>query len=321
MNITPKISVIVPVYNTEKYLHRCIDSILSQTFTDFELLLINDGSKDGSGDICDEYAAKDNRVRVFHKENDGANNARYYGLHKSIGLYVIFIDSDDIISPDYITAFYSEIFTTDLSVVVRSYKYYIRDVSQSSYMIDLLLCKNISVSMTDKIFKRDILLDTFKQLPKIIAIGEDLMQNLIISQKVHYVKYFFNSTISYFYRNNANSVIHSIKRNIDNEKFYYNFLEKEIIVSDSAFKYVLLQSKINGLVSVVLSGNKLNNTDDYFMNCKNECKRLNLKSLEAVMIFTIHNAWLLKKLLSLKKHLDVLLKKIKAYTSHLFKKK
>lgn len=64
----PKISVIVPVYNVEKYLHRCIDSILTQTFTDFEVLLINDGSKDRSGEICDEYAKKDSRVKVFHKK-------------------------------------------------------------------------------------------------------------------------------------------------------------------------------------------------------------------------------------------------------------
>ena len=68
---SPKISVIVPVYNVEKYLHRCVDSILSQTFTDFELLLIDDGSKDKSGVICDEYAQKDKRVRVFHKQNGG----------------------------------------------------------------------------------------------------------------------------------------------------------------------------------------------------------------------------------------------------------
>ena len=69
--MNPKISVIVPVYNVEKYLRRCIDSILSQTFSDFELLLIDDGSKDKSGDICDEYAAKDARIRVFHKDNGG----------------------------------------------------------------------------------------------------------------------------------------------------------------------------------------------------------------------------------------------------------
>lgn len=93
----PKISVIVPVYNTEKYLHRCIDSILAQTFTDFELLLIDDGSKDNSGVICDEYAAKDSRVRVFHKENGGVSSARNQGLDNASGEWVFFVDSDDAI--------------------------------------------------------------------------------------------------------------------------------------------------------------------------------------------------------------------------------
>lgn len=91
----PKISVIVPVYNTEQYLPRCIDSILSQTFTDFELLLIDDGSKDSSGKICDEYAAKDSRIRVFHKENGGVSSARNLGLDNSQGEWIIFVDSDD----------------------------------------------------------------------------------------------------------------------------------------------------------------------------------------------------------------------------------
>lgn len=89
------ISIIVPVYNAEKYLHQCVDSILLQTFTDFELLLINDGSTDGSGAICDEYAAMDARVRVFHKENTGVSETRNIGIDNSNGDYVIFCDSDD----------------------------------------------------------------------------------------------------------------------------------------------------------------------------------------------------------------------------------
>lgn len=96
-----KISVIVPVYNTEKYLRRCVDSILAQTFTDFELLLIDDGSTDGSGAICDEYAKKDSRVRVFHKENGGVSSARNLGLDNAIGEYITFIDSDDFIEKSY----------------------------------------------------------------------------------------------------------------------------------------------------------------------------------------------------------------------------
>lgn len=96
------ISVIVPVYKVEKYLRRCVDSILNQSYTDFELLLINDGSPDGCPQICDEYARLDSRVRVFHKPNGGLSDARNYGLDRINGDYVSFIDSDDYVGPDYL---------------------------------------------------------------------------------------------------------------------------------------------------------------------------------------------------------------------------
>ena len=96
-----KISIIIPVYNAEKYLNQCIQSILKQSFTDFELLLINDGSKDKSGEICDRYSANDIRVRVFHKNNCGVSASRNLGLRKANGEWVTFIDSDDFISENY----------------------------------------------------------------------------------------------------------------------------------------------------------------------------------------------------------------------------
>lgn len=92
------LSIIVPVYNTEKYLDQCVKSILNQNYSDFELLLVNDGSTDNSGIICDNYAKQDNRIKVFHKENAGQGIARNYGLNQSKGLYVWFIDSDDWIA-------------------------------------------------------------------------------------------------------------------------------------------------------------------------------------------------------------------------------
>ncbi len=91
-------SVIVPVYNVEQYLRECVESILSQTFTDFELILVNDGSKDGSPAICDEYAQKDGRVKVIHKENGGLSDARNVGTENANGEYVVYIDSDDYIN-------------------------------------------------------------------------------------------------------------------------------------------------------------------------------------------------------------------------------
>ena len=96
------ISIIVPIYNTEKYLDRCIQSILAQTYTDFELLLIDDGSTDSSGVICDRYAELDSRVRVFHKENGGVSSARNLGLDNAIGEWITFVDSDDFVYQDWL---------------------------------------------------------------------------------------------------------------------------------------------------------------------------------------------------------------------------
>ena len=102
---SPTISVIIPVYNAEKYLRRCIDSVLAQTYKDFELLLIDDGSKDSSGAICDEYAAQDARVRVFHKENGGVSSARNVGLDHAQGEWITFVDSDDYIEENFLKSF------------------------------------------------------------------------------------------------------------------------------------------------------------------------------------------------------------------------
>ena len=101
----PIVSVIVPVYNTEKYLPECIESVLFQSYTDFELLLIDDGSTDGSGLICDEYARKDFRIKVVHKSNGGVSSARNEGLDIARGEYVCFVDSDDWVCKDYLKKF------------------------------------------------------------------------------------------------------------------------------------------------------------------------------------------------------------------------
>ena len=100
--MNPCISVIVPVYKVEKYIYDCINSILAQTFRDFELILVDDGSPDTCGAICDEYAARDARVRVIHKKNGGVSSARNAGLDQAAGDYVAFIDSDDSAEPDYL---------------------------------------------------------------------------------------------------------------------------------------------------------------------------------------------------------------------------
>ena len=102
---SPKISIIVPVYNAEKYLHRCIDSIIAQTYHVWELILVDDGSTDSSGKICDEYASLDKRITVCHIQNGGPSRARNCGIDKSTGEYVYFVDADDWIEPTCIHDF------------------------------------------------------------------------------------------------------------------------------------------------------------------------------------------------------------------------
>lgn len=123
----PQISVIVPVYNVEKYLSRCIESILSQTFTDFELLLIDDGSTDRSGEMCDEYAKKDTRIRVFHTKNRGVSAARNLGLDNAKGEWISFVDSDDWVEEDYLNKFFHYDSLSYESVVCQ--RFYVEDVS------------------------------------------------------------------------------------------------------------------------------------------------------------------------------------------------
>ncbi len=114
------ISIIVPVYNAEKTLHRCIDSILTQTFTDFELLLINDGSTDHSGEICDEYAARDSRIKVFHKENGGVSSARNVGLDNIKGEWVTFCDSDDYVKGGWLSIFVEQ-FSKKCDLIIQGF--------------------------------------------------------------------------------------------------------------------------------------------------------------------------------------------------------
>lgn len=125
MNI-PIISVIVPVYNVSEYLPKCIESILEQSFVDYELLLIDDGSTDDSGEICDQYALKDSRIKVFHQENKRLSGARNTGMDSARGKWIAFIDSDDWILKDYLKDLYAEVEgeeVTDILVVQGHTKY------------------------------------------------------------------------------------------------------------------------------------------------------------------------------------------------------
>ena len=193
----PKLSVIVPVYNTEKYLRECINSILAQTFTDFELILVNDGSTDGSGAICDEYADKDPRIRVIHQQNGGITVARKSGVRAARGEYVTFVDSDDWIdqemyatmldcrqeaAPDVVIC--GMIMETSKGIlprieIIKAGFYDKNRMQRDVYPIMLFDFAHgtpaINPSLCNKLFKKQLLSNIIEQVNDTITYGEDAL--------------------------------------------------------------------------------------------------------------------------------------------------
>lgn len=133
--MNPDISIIVPVHNTAKYLQECIDSILHQTFTDFEILLIDDGSTDHSGTMCDDFAANHSRIRVIHLENGGASVARNVGIQNACGKYITFVDSDDVLKPNFLSALHDNLLSHDADMAITNYFEYHEDDGKYYYYI------------------------------------------------------------------------------------------------------------------------------------------------------------------------------------------
>lgn len=123
---SPKVSIIIPVYNVEKYIRKCFDSIINQKFTSYEVIIIDDGSKDSSGEICDEYCDRDSRFKVYHLQNQGAGKARNSGLDNAIGEYVFFVDADDWLEEKSLENHVNEIQYVDM-VIGCSRNYYFKD--------------------------------------------------------------------------------------------------------------------------------------------------------------------------------------------------
>ena len=137
-----KLSIIIPVYNVEKYLDRCVESVLAQSFRDFEVLLIDDGSPDNSGRMCDEWALKDSRIKVIHQKNTGLSGARNTGLRNAQGEYVTFVDSDDLIAENMMATLIERVEKDDLDAVWCSYYRFFNDdiTNRSVRNIPDMLC-------------------------------------------------------------------------------------------------------------------------------------------------------------------------------------
>lgn len=251
-----KISVIVPIYNVKKYLRRCIDSILSQTFADFECILVDDGSTDGCDDICDEYKQADNRIKVIHKENGGVSSARNEGMKAALGEYIFFIDADDFVENSLFATVVSELEQYDWDVIVFNFKYineegYVSRESQcpegiceidsvQSYLY--FVCNEMQGktgwSPWNKFFKRSLIIESgIEFYPREEIFAEDLYFYLILLLYVRKIKVIDNALYNYrewdgscTKSNRETRINEFVKLNIELFNYYkvhgYNYLIK-----------------------------------------------------------------------------------------------
>lgn len=218
----PEISIIVPVYKVEQYLPRCIDSILAQTFTDFELLLIDDGSPDNSGSICDEYATKDSRIRVFHKENGGVSSARNIGISNANGKIIMFADSDDDVSSKWcedLAMPLLEYVGIDLTISSFSKIDSSGNKNKKEIKRELLGQKKKDVfwelhstyltpMLWNKAFRRDIIINNNIEFDTQMSHGEDLV---FVMKYIRGCRgdFFVTDNTTYFYYYRQGSLVHS----------------------------------------------------------------------------------------------------------------
>lgn len=182
MDRQPKIAVIVPVYKVEAFLPECIESILAQTFTDFCVVLVDDGSPDNCGKICDEYALKDSRITVVHQVNGGVTKARAVGVATAAKTdYIAFVDSDDSLPPTALEDLYAQM-DDKYDIVVGSYdrntKQYIDEEIDKTVFAQRILSSDINSAPYSKLFRRELFNENTFNTPRTFVMGEDLIMNL-----------------------------------------------------------------------------------------------------------------------------------------------
>lgn len=237
----PLISVIIPVYNVEKYLRECVSSVIKQEYRNLEIILIDDGSKDGSGEICDEFARFDDRIKVIHKENSGVSDTRNLGIENATGDFFCFIDGDDNVKPNYISDMYALSEKTGADISMCSYIYKWRDGKEkltrnteyppdtvfedsgSDALQKMLYGKIYAPSCFCKLFRRSAAV----HFPR-LAIGEDSLAAVdyfISSEKAAMI-----NKPDYNYMQNDSSVMHSVNP----EKIFDNVISAEEIYKKCA---------------------------------------------------------------------------------------
>lgn len=293
------VSVIVPVYNVAPFLRKCIDCIIVQSFADFELLLIDDGSQDKSAEICDEYALKDDRIRVIHQVNAGVTAARRKGVEAARGNWLCFVDSDDVLPENALLDLYDNS-SAEVDIVIGSQFYMvneqgtkIREICGKSSLDDwnnidflkALLEGKTPLSVWGKLYRKDIFNSLVLDLPKSIPYGEDYIMNVRLAVKVRKVRTIAKHV--YNYVQHESSCMHTFQNTWEYAKKMNEFLLQPIKLYslEEACKKSLFYARMHMLLEVLNDNDpKLSRKDPFFIEIKEYAKTINLSLREWLVL-------------------------------------
>lgn len=313
------ISVIVPIYKVEKYLNQCIDSILKQSYSNLEIILVDDGSPDKCGKICDEYAKRDNRIKVIHKENRGLSDARNCGLRVANGEYIIFVDSDDYIDVNMCKVLLNNIINDNTDIVICNFCYF-NDTNKTKNIFNKCLNNGVFYSIDvikkyflytpielivswNKIYKRELFIEGESFFP-INRLHEDWATSYRLYFKADKIS--IVNDILYYYRKRNGSIANNIsEKNIrdlmKNVKEIYYFgkvhnINEVIEHSINTYYY---------LIDLVLDDKKLSGALQYLkefnffirknIEIRDVVKRVDIKLILKYLLIKFNKVALIKK--------------------------
>lgn len=272
------ISIIIPVYNAESYLDKCIESVITQTYTDWECILINDGSKDNSASICDSWVKKDSRISVIHQPNKGVSAARNRGIKESKGEFIVFIDSDDWVEPNYLSDMLNAIlkYNSDLVITGQIHHKPKRNITifKPQEILFFELTKNSTSDFIknigffygpySKIFKADIIKKNNIKFPIDFSLGEDLLFNFQYLENIKYILCL--PVANYNYRILNSGSLTSIYRDNTFDIQYYQWkVQQEFLISRDMWNEISQKHFYKKLWGIVYNGlfNKINPSYTY----------------------------------------------------------
>lgn len=291
-----KISVVVPIYNVEEYLPRCLDSIIAQTYSNIEIMLVDDGSPDGAGVVCDQYATKDERIRVFHIPNGGVAKARQLGVESSTGEYIVFVDPDDWLPLNSIETLYNSM-SDDVDIVIggnyrccnnrNKAKLPKQKIYSKREYLALMVGWEIEVAPWGKLYRRELFKE--ESFPN-VKHTEDLLMNVEVANRVRSVKVTNHAVYNYFIR--SASTTRSFKGMLDYERNFSQLL-KNILVDNGVFEENITpyyKCVLCLLYRYIFKGNKLDTKEPMAVDTYNRLKNEKLSLTNTIKLYMIHNS-------------------------------